>query len=282
MPIMDTKVAVLCTKRGGTATDIAQYFSQHGAEIDLFVIETAQRRRLTATERQFQQTHQAFDRWLGPAESMGALARGIRNVWHRLPAPIQRWLFPLLALVGPHSVARSAKRLGIPVVKVRRHSTIETRQILESHGISIALLASSQWLIKEPLLSMADMRIINAHCGKLPQHRSLDSLPWSVLQNDETGLTAHLIDEGVDTGPILFFQPIPANNDDNLRTLRTRINNRKPEVFFKAVEGLSAGTIVPAPQKEADGTHHRPMTLDELIEAQHVLEKGSELFSTGE
>ena len=271
---MDGKVAILCTKRCRTTTEIADFFLRNGAEISLFVVETVQRQGYSETERQFQHAHREFSLWLERGKGPGvrnALGRRIRRAWHRVPVPIRHWLLPLQTLVGPHNIVRCGRQLGIPVAKVPQHSSLETRQALESHGISYALLASSQWLIKEPLLSMANMRIINAHPGKLPQHRSLDALPWSVLQNDEIGLTAHLIDKGIDTGPILFFQAVPPKAGDDLDTLRSRVNSRKPEVFLKAIEGLSAGTIVPTPQRKTDGVHHRPMTLDELIEVHRVL-----------
>jgi len=66
------------------------------------------------------------------------------------------------------------------------------------------------WLIKEPLLSMRYTKVINAHPGKLPQHQLLDSLFSSILQNDPIGCTAHFVDTGVETGPILLFKELPS------------------------------------------------------------------------
>jgi methionyl-tRNA formyltransferase len=120
---------------------------------------------------------------------------------------------------------------------------------------------------------MRDTKVINAHCARLPAHRSLDSLPWSIVENDKTGLTAHFVDAGIDTGPILVFLEVPPQPGDNLTTLRKRVNEKMPDVFLQSILGLRDNTIVPTPQREADGVHHRPMTLDQLLSAQQLLQK---------
>jgi len=53
--------------------------------------------------------------------------------------------------------------------------------------------------------------IINIHPGKLPDYRGVQPVFWTLLKNEkEIGLSVHLIDEGIDTGPIceMFILPI--------------------------------------------------------------------------
>ena len=78
---------------------------------------------------------------------------------------------------------------------------------------------------------MLNTKIINVHPAFLPKHRSLDSLPWSILEGDPIGLTAHFVDAGIDTGPILLFQEVVPKNGENLITLRERMNKMIPNIF---------------------------------------------------
>lgn len=265
------KIAIFCRKAGATAVRTAAYFRAHGMDVSLFVVEVGVRRNRSATERQFQAAHEQFRRYLlrqgGLQERIRLAARG---VFDRLPPACQELARP--------SVLRRAKAMRIPAFVVQKHSSPETRDILEKHAISYVLLASSAWLIKEPLLSMATTRIINAHCAKLPEHRSLDALPWSVLASDPVGLTAHFVDRGIDTGPVLLFEEVAPRPGDHLIRLRQRVDAKKPEVFLKAVRGLVAGTLSPVSQQPSDGVHHRPMTFAELVEAERALQQrlGSE------
>jgi len=259
------KIAIFCRKAGGMALKTATYFRAHGLDVSLFLVEVGVRKKRSAPERQFRAAHEQFRRYLLRRSSLKERIRlAARGVFDRLPSACQD-------LVRP-SVLRRAKAMGIPAFVVPKHSSPEARDILEKHDISYVLLASSAWLVKEPLLSMATTRIINAHCAKLPEHRSLDALPWSVLKDDPVGLTAHFVDQGIDTGPVLLFEEVAPQPGDNLIRLRQRVDAKKPEVFLKAVRGLVAGTIEPAPQHPSDGVHHRPMTFDELVEAERALQ----------
>jgi len=259
-------IAIFCRKTGATAVNTAAHFRAQGLDVSLFVVEVGVRTKRSATERQFLAAHAQFRRYLVRRSSLRERIRlAATGVFHRLPSACQDLARP--------DVFRQAKAMGIPAVVVEKHSTPEARDLLERHDISYVLLASSAWLIKEPLLSMPTTRIINAHCAKLPEHRSLDALPWSVLENDPVGLTAHFVDQGIDTGPVLLFEEVVPQPGDNLIRLRQRVDAKKPEVFLKAVRGLVDGTLSPVSQQPSDGVYHRPMTFDELVEAERALQR---------
>jgi len=252
------------------ALETVKYFQERGKEISLVVIETVERRKMSERERKFRKAHMLFNIYLSPFSILKNL---ISLLWVELPTTLQARIKSTLNNIREDSVTMLCEERDIPYVEVTRHSSMETRLYLDEHNIGYVLLTSSAWLIKEPLLSMRTTKIINAHCAKLPEHRSLDSLPWSVLENDPLGLTAHIVDSGIDTGPILLFIEILPQKEDNLITLRERVDGKKPEIFLKAVQGLNKGQIKPIEQRESEGTCHRPMTVSELINAEKALQK---------
>jgi folate-dependent phosphoribosylglycinamide formyltransferase PurN len=276
----EMRVAVFCREHCPRAVRTIEHFVANGTPLALVVVETGTRKKLSATETAFAAAHGEFERVLrGEPRQPPAPRKSLaRRLWSRLPAGVKTRLQRLLGRGRrkPRSAAGvedCARRHGIPVARVEKHSSDAARAVLEDHRIAVVLLANSAWLIKEPLLSMKGTRIINVHPSVLPQHRSLDALPWSILQGDRIGHTAHFVDAGIDTGPILLFEEVPPVPGDTLLTVRERIDGRKPALFHKVVLGLADGSLVAAPQKAADGVHHRPMTVEELLQAEQALQR---------
>jgi folate-dependent phosphoribosylglycinamide formyltransferase PurN len=272
------KVAIFSHQTCPIAVSTLQHFKEQGLEISLVVIETAIRKKFSATELQLQTAHAAFNNSRAKPQMTEQNGRHsiTQTLWLSIPSGWResaKRLLPKSLFSNKSPVVREAKRLNVPVEYVEKHSSPETRAVLEKHAINFVLLTSSNWLIKEPLLSMADTRVINAHCARLPAHRSLDSLPWSIVDNDKIGLTTHFVDAGIDTGPILVFLEVQPEPGDNLTSLRARVNEKMPEAFVQSILGLRDKTIVPRPQKPEDGVHHAPMTVDQLLNAEQLLQE---------
>jgi folate-dependent phosphoribosylglycinamide formyltransferase PurN len=271
------KIAILCVPGCSQTVNTLTYFQKNGVPISLVLTETAIRKKYSATELQMQAAHQEYRKAISHAPQNGANGRKSfpKALWLSLPVGVRERVKDMMPGVAANRepVAKLARELNVPVVYVEKHSSEDAKRTLEQFDISYALLGSSNWLIKEPLLSMPNTKVINAHCAKLPRHRSLDSLPWSVMEGDQVGLTTHFVDAGIDTGPILKFLEVKPEPGDTLVTLRQRVNDKTPELFLSSVRGLTEKTIVPTPQSETDGIHHKPMTVDQLLEAERILQQ---------
>ena len=271
------KIAILCVPGCTQTVNTLTYFQKNGIPVSLVLMETAIRQKFSAAELQMQAAHQEFRKAISHAAQNGANGKKSfpKALWLSLPVGLRERMKDMMPGVAANRevVAKLARELNVPVVYVQKHSSEEAKQTLEQHGISIALLGSSNWLIKEPLLSMTNTKVINAHCAKLPRHRSLDALPWSVMEGDQVGLTTHFVDAGIDTGPILKFLEVTPQPGDTLVTLRQRVNDKTPELFLSSVRGINDKTIVPNPQSATDGIHHRPMTVEQLLEAERILQQ---------
>lgn len=271
------KIAIICVPGCTQTVNTLTYFQKNGVPISLVLIETAVRQKYSAAELAMQAAHEEYRKViLPPAQPAANGKRSFpKALWLSLPAGVRQRMKGMLPGVAANRepVAKLARELNVPVVYVQKHSSEEARRTLEQFGISFVLLGSSNWLIKEPLLSMPNTKVINAHCAKLPRHRSLDSLPWSVMEGDKVGLTTHFVDAGIDTGPILEFLEVTPQPGDTLVTLRQRVNDKTPELFLSSVRGLNDKTIVPNPQSSEEGVHHRPMTVEQLLEAERVLQQ---------
>jgi len=85
-------------------------------------------------------------------------------------------------------------------------------------------------------------RIINTHPALLPSfpgaHGVRDALAYGVKV---TGCTVHLVDHGVDTGPILAQQAVEIRDDDDEATLHERIKIVERELLIQTLDGLTGG-----------------------------------------
>jgi phosphoribosylglycinamide formyltransferase 1 len=88
---------------------------------------------------------------------------------------------------------------------------------LEEHGVELVVLAGYMHLLTKPFLDRFPGRIVNVHPSLLPAfpgaHPIDDALAAGV---ESTGVTVHLVDEGVDTGPVLRQQVVPVAPRDTL------------------------------------------------------------------
>src|SRR6185436_5533376 len=75
-------------------------------------------------------------------------------------------------------------------------------------------------LLRQPLLDVFPMGVINLHGGgPLPEYRGLGSLEFAMIDRQPIVMNLHLIDSGVDTGPLLAQQPLPLSGTEDLSTI---------------------------------------------------------------
>lgn len=96
-------------------------------------------------------------------------------------------------------------------------------------------------------------RIVNSHPALLPSfpgaHAVRDALAYGVRVS---GTTVHLVDYGVDTGPILAQEPVPVLAQDTEERLHERIKEVERRLLPQAVADCITGALAPRQRKEQD------------------------------
>ncbi len=102
------------------------------------------------------------------------------------------------------------------------HASREERDLvmatwLERHGVELVVLAGYMHLLTRPFLDRFPGRVVNVHPSLLPAfpgaHAIRDALAAGV---ETTGVTVHLVDEGLDTGPVLRQEAVPVEPRETL------------------------------------------------------------------
>ncbi|MDZ7691017.1 MAG: formyltransferase family protein [Balneolaceae bacterium] len=84
------------------------------------------------------------------------------------------------------------------------------------------LVYSGGGIIKDPIITAMEGRILNAHQGPLPEVRGMNAAEWSILLDEPKEVTIHLIDKGIDTGKIITSLPYSVDEDDTIDTIRDK------------------------------------------------------------
>ncbi len=115
---------------------------------------------------------------------------------------------------------------------------------LEEAGVEFLVLAGFMRILKGPLLHRFSGRVVNIHPSLLPAfpglHAWQQALDYGVKV---TGCTVHLVDEGVDTGPILAQRAVPVLDADTPATLHERIQVAERELYPLVIGSLARREI---------------------------------------
>ncbi len=144
-----------------------------------------------------------------------------------------------------------AKKHGIPAKVLlkedfasREAYDSEVVKILKGAGVELVILAGYMRLISKPFLEAFPLRIMNIHPSLLPSFPGLDvqkkALEWGVKFS---GCTVHLVDEGLDSGPIIIQAVVPVLEDDTVDSLSARILIEEHRIYPQAIQFFSEGRI---------------------------------------
>ncbi|MFE1630879.1 phosphoribosylglycinamide formyltransferase [Brevibacillus reuszeri] len=129
-------------------------------------------------------------------------------------------------------VLERAERLGIPAFvfqpkKYADKSTFEKEIVaqLQKLDVTLVVLAGYMRLVGETLLSAYEGKIINLHPSLLPAFPGKDAIGQALDYGVKiTGVTVHVVDAGLDTGPIIAQLPVAVQETDTKETLAARIH----------------------------------------------------------
>jgi phosphoribosylglycinamide formyltransferase 1 len=107
---------------------------------------------------------------------------------------------------------------------------------LEEHGVELVVLAGYMHLLTKPFLDRFPGRIVNVHPSLLPAFPGMRAIEDALDANvEKTGVTIHLVDEGLDTGPILRQEEVPL---EPRATLEERMHAVEHRLLPAVVRGM--------------------------------------------
>lgn len=113
---------------------------------------------------------------------------------------------------------------------------------LEKHGVDLIVLAGFMRVLTGGFVKKYYGRLINIHPALLPAFPGAHAIKdaWDA-KVQETGVTVHFVDSGVDTGPVILQRKIPLLPGDTLETLEARVHQVEYELYPEALGLVLSG-----------------------------------------
>jgi phosphoribosylglycinamide formyltransferase-1 len=149
---------------------------------------------------------------------------------------------PVAAVASSHAAVRALERaeaagvtcaafpLGEYADREQRDTTMANW--LQEHGIRLVVCAGYMHLLTAPFLARFPGRIVNVHPSLLPAFPGARAIDDALAAGVETtGVTVHLVDEGLDTGAVIRQEPVPVQPRETLAERIHAVEHRLlPEV----------------------------------------------------
>jgi len=149
-----------------------------------------------------------------------------------------------------------ARNHNIPLLTVSDHNQPGAQHFLVNAAPDLIVFTGGG-LIRENILGIPHLGVLNCHSGWLPKYRGMDVIEWAVLEagqrKPELGISLHFMDRGVDTGPILLRQKVELEKGEPVARIRQRLEPMMVKLIIKGVIGLRDGTLTSKLQKPEAG-----------------------------
>ncbi|HEX7524327.1 MAG TPA: methionyl-tRNA formyltransferase [Candidatus Deferrimicrobium sp.] len=153
-------------------------------------------------------------------------------------------------------VKEEAVRRGIPVFQPEkvRHPDAVARIVAEAPDLIVVVAYGH--ILPKSILDIPRLGCINVHASLLPKYRGAAPINWAVARGETvTGITIMRMDEGMDTGPMLYVREMPIGEEDTAETMFSKLSILGAKALHEALRRLGEGTLAETPQDAALATY---------------------------
>jgi methionyl-tRNA formyltransferase len=158
----------------------------------------------------------------------------------------------------------AAKSLGLEVVQPPSLKEAKAVEQLAQFRPEVMVVAAFGQLLPRPILDIPRFGAVNVHPSLLPRFRGASPIASAILAGDGfTGVSIMLMDEGLDTGPVLARAQIPIRALDTTGSLTDRLSLVGASLLLEALGRYLRGELTPQPQNEAEATYSGSFTKED-------------------
>ena len=153
-------------------------------------------------------------------------------------------------------VKQTALAHGLEVTQPEKiKNNAEFRARMESIAPDAIVVVAYGRIIPKWMLDLSRLGCINLHGSLLPKYRGAAPIQWAVAMGETvTGNTTMLLEEGLDTGPMLQQQQIPIRPEQTSVDLFEELAAIGAPLVVETLAGLASGAIQPQPQDHSRAT----------------------------
>jgi folate-dependent phosphoribosylglycinamide formyltransferase PurN len=179
----------------------------------------------------------------------------------------------------PVDVPTYCRSRGIAFLETGPLDSADAVAAIKALGPDLGIHAGAG-LLRRPLIDAFRLGVLNAHMGLLPAYRGMNVAEWAALEGAPVGCTVHLIDTGIDTGPILATQEVAIAGCGSIAALRGAVDRAQLALLGDIVESIVGGRMPePLAAAEPPGPQyfHMHQDLAAILEARLLGARASDL-----
>jgi methionyl-tRNA formyltransferase len=153
-------------------------------------------------------------------------------------------------------VKEEALALGIQVFQPERLRDTESQRILRELAPDLIVVAAFGQILPKAVLDLPPLGCLNVHASLLPAYRGAAPIQWAILDGQkETGITIMLMEEGLDTGPMLMQKRMPISEEMTGEQLYDSLSQLGAEALIEAIPLWAKGQLQPIAQDDTQSTY---------------------------
>jgi folate-dependent phosphoribosylglycinamide formyltransferase PurN len=161
-------------------------------------------------------------------------------------------IVPILRYFSARYIKENVLAAGLSEAEIPKEKTMEVSSINSKQVAGFlteiqpdVVVINGTRIISKKILSAIKCPVINMHAGITPMYRGVHGGYWALVNNDmeNCGVTVHLVDEGVDTGNILYQEKISVNHTDNFVTYPSKQLATGIPLLIMAVQNALKNTL---------------------------------------
>jgi len=157
--------------------------------------------------------------------------------------------------LAPPPLKPVASARGLKILQPRRVREPEAVAALKALAPEIQVVVAYGQILPRSVIDVAPRGTVNVHASLLPRYRGAAPVQWAIVNGEtETGVTTMLIDEGLDTGPILLAETTAIGDEETADVLESRLAVQGADLLLRTLTGLERNRIAPRPQDAARAT----------------------------
>lgn len=158
-------------------------------------------------------------------------------------------------VLTPPPVKVLAESLGLPVFQPKKMRDGSVAAQMQDLGVELIVVVAYGRILPAAILDVPAYKAINVHGSLLPKYRGAAPIQWAIAnQERETGVTIMIMEEGLDTGPMLRKGSLPIAADDTSETLFPKLSRLGADLLVATLPDWIAGAITPEVQDDSQHT----------------------------
>jgi len=152
-----------------------------------------------------------------------------------------------------------------------------TLQQVEQINPDLIVSFGYRHIIKKPVIERYKDKIINLHISYLPWNRGASPNVWSFAEKTPKGVSIHLVDEGIDTGDILFQRKVFLKKSHTLKQSHNILLKEVQKLFIEKWKIIESFNYSRTKQDPLVGSYHTKKETEEFLQKLQITDWNTEV-----